>query len=72
MCVTREQPQLYYTRNIKIVEYTFEKVQCFKYLGTEVNRHNNNHEEIKKRVQGIDVYIHLNSSGQSYCQRNRK
>jgi len=49
-CVTRKQPQIHQTRIIQIGEYTFEIVHSFKYLGTELNNQNNNHEEIKKRI----------------------
>uniref|UniRef100_A0A2S2QGJ3 RNA-directed DNA polymerase n=1 Tax=Sipha flava TaxID=143950 RepID=A0A2S2QGJ3_9HEMI len=58
MCIAREQPQLYQTRNIKIGKYTFEKVQSFKYLVTELNSQNNNHEEIKKRVEARKRCLH--------------
>jgi hypothetical protein len=41
MCITRERPQTHQTMN---KEYKFEKVNTYKYLGTEINSQNSNHE----------------------------
>ncbi|KAE9522623.1 hypothetical protein AGLY_016986 [Aphis glycines] len=35
---------------LKVDDYKFERVQSFKYLGTEINESANSHEEVKKRI----------------------
>jgi hypothetical protein len=36
--------------NLKIYGYSFEQVKEFKYLGVNINKKNNMHEEIKIRL----------------------
>jgi hypothetical protein len=38
--------QLHQNRNLDIENYCFEKVESLKYLGVDINSHNNYHEEI--------------------------
>ena len=42
MIVSRQNHE---TDSLKVNEYTFEKVGHFKYLGADINKDTNNHEE---------------------------
>lgn len=39
MVITRDN-QLDHNRTLKIENYCFEKIESFKYLGVEINNHN--------------------------------
>jgi len=47
MVVIRENEMV---ADLSVGEYTFQEVNDFKYLGTNINKNNNMHNEIKLRI----------------------
>jgi len=65
MVVTRGN-QLDQNRRLKVENYCFEKVESFKYLGVDINSHNNYHEEIRLRIKaGNKCYLALQKTFRS-------
>lgn len=64
--IVKRGNQLHQNRSLNIGNYCFEKVESFKYLGVDINSHNNYHEEINLRVKaGNRCYFALQKTFRS-------
>lgn len=45
-------------QNLTVYQFSFEQVEDFKYLGTNINHKNNMHKEIKCRIRATNQGYH--------------
>jgi hypothetical protein len=72
--IVKRGNQLHQNRSMNTGNYCFEKVESFKYLGVNINSHNNYHEEINLRVKaGNRCYFALQKTfGSKLLSKNQK
>jgi len=70
--ITRDN-QLNHNKAIKIENYCFGKVEIFKYLGVEINSHNDYHEEVRLRIKaGSRCYLVLQKTFKLQSKKSKQ